>query len=133
VTDTELIKYIVTLVNATATLPATAALDYLAPDAPSCSVQQIAGTRYTKRYINGGGEGELPFSVLIRTAGTDSAGRASSAAALMSLATALEALTNLTEGVTGIRGDSTPSLTERGDDGSEVWRAQYMVDLIRRG
>jgi len=140
-TDAETYAWIRTTVNASGSLvdengdAITAALDYLDSDAPAASIQQQGGSRLTRRYINGGGTAELPFAVLLRTKGIDTAGRTSAFASLMGLATYLGALErdDLVSGIQAIRGEDTPTLIERGEDGSEVWRATYMVESTRSG
>ncbi len=118
------------LVNNTETLPVDAKLDYLAPDAPAASVQQLPGSRWAKRYVSGSGVREIPFAVRLRTAGTDTAGRIEATTALIALADALEGADaeDLPDDVIGVTGEDTPSLIERSDNGTEVWYATYVVE-----
>ena len=120
------------LVNGCGALTATAKLDYLDDAAPAASVQRLAGTRYLKRYVYGGGTGQTPFAILLRTADVDSAGRAAAASELIGLADYLESLTaadtEMPSGILSVTCESTPVLTERAGNGTEVWRAQYMVN-----
>lgn len=118
-------------VNDAAALPVTAMLDFLGPDTPSASVQQVPGTRWLDRYVNGDGTRQQAFAVLYRAEGGDSTHRADAAAAMCDLIDALEDTS--IEGVTKIEGTDTPSLTERSDDGSEVWRTTFVVESWRSG
>ncbi|MDZ4181155.1 MAG: hypothetical protein U1E29_18285 [Coriobacteriia bacterium] len=102
--------------------------DFLAAQAPAASLQHLPGSRWAKRYVDGSGARETPVMVLLRTSGHDTAGRLDAHAALLLLADEMEATSDgLPDGVTEIRGEGTPVLSERGDDGSEVWRAQFTV------
>ena len=140
-TDEELYEWVRDTVNASGSLvdedgdAITAKLDKLDRDAPAASVQQLGGSRFIRRYINGGGISELPFAVTLRTKGTDTAGRISAFSALMGLAAYLGGLErdDLESGINAVRGEDTPTLIERGEDGSEVWRATYVVESTRTG
>ena len=128
-TDREMLTTLLALVNDSATLPATAKLDYLDATGTAASLQQLGGTRLITKWIGGGGIGQLPFAVWLRTDGNDTAGRLDAASALLALSDALEAAT-LTAPMLSISGESTPALVER-DGTSEVWRAGYMLESER--
>lgn len=130
-TDREVLLRLVDEVNNTETLPATAKLDNLGADAPAASVQTLPGARWATRYISGGGVRELPFALLLRVSGRDTATRADAAAALSACFDALEAL-DLPEPIVSITGTDTPALVERNDtDGSEVFRVSGVLESVR--
>lgn len=121
--DRALLLGIVSDVNGTGAIAGyTARLNDLAATAPAASVQSLPGARWLDRYVDGGGTRELPFAVLLRTRGTDTAGRADGFGALSDLADALEALG------AGYEGRDTPALVERADNGTEVWRATFALE-----
>jgi hypothetical protein len=122
------------IVNDTEILPAKAELDSLGSKDPSASVQQLDGSRMIETYVDGSGVAENPFAVLVRCKPADSKGRAAVAGQLMDLAETLEAMTRLgqlPEGWRKISGLSTPTLTERDGNGSEVWRASFVLESAR--
>ena len=119
------------IVNATEKLPAQAALDFLAPTIPSASLQQLDGSRMVKQYVDGSGVAESPFAVNLRIKPDDSDARADAAGALMELADALESLAELPVGWRSLRGVSTPTKIEANEDGSEVWRATFLLESDR--
>lgn len=122
------------LVNDAGVLPATAQLDYLAPAAPAASLQMLEGARMAEQYIDGSGTAESPFAVLLRIDPEDSAGRAEAFGVLSELADALELMGEsgtLPEGFNSVVGVSTPILASRDDDGSEVWRASFVLEFAR--
>jgi len=122
------------LVNDTGLLPATAELDSLGSKDPSASLQQLDGSRMIESYVDGSGVAESPFAVLVRSKPKDSAGRATISGALMDLAETVEAMTRLgqlPEGWRKLEGLSTPTLTERDANGSEVWRASFVLESAR--
>jgi hypothetical protein len=129
-TDRELLVAMLDVVNDTDVLPVTAKQDYLGDAAPAASVQLLAGTRWTVRYIDGSGEGQIPFAVNLRVDDADSSGRTDASSTLMELATALED-TPLDDPMVSISGEMTPMLVAR-ENGTAVWRAQYMLNLVRR-
>lgn len=133
--DRENIIALVALVNGTGVLYGVddgleAMLEYLGPTAPAASVQHLPGARWAERYVDGSGTREQPFAVLVRTAGNDTSGRADVAAALLALADALEAAELVAPWVS-ITGEDTPALVERDTNGSEVWRATFVLQSTR--
>lgn len=114
--DRETIIAIRTAVNDSGALPVAATLDFLAPEPPAASVQQLPGVKWGKRYITDGGTRQFPYAVLLRVKPRDTATRADGYAALMAL--------------DGVAGDMTelPSLVERSAEGGEVWRASFVLE-----
>ncbi len=114
-------------VNTTGTLTATAALDFLGDTAPAATVQTLPGARWATEYADGSGIHEQPFAVLTLVAAGDTSARANASAGLYALASALEAASPIS-GLGHIRGTDTPALIARGDDGSETWRATFVLE-----
>jgi hypothetical protein len=126
------------LVNETGTLPATAQLDSLGRltdgVTATASLQQLDGSRMIEEYVDGSGTAENPFAVLLRIKPADSNDRADAAGALMALGDALELTWHsgtLPPGWTRLEGISTATLIERDDDGSEIWRASFVLESER--
>lgn len=113
-TDREAVMGIKDDINTADVLPAVAQFDVLEAEAPAASVQQLPGAKWVKRYVGGGGVRQYPYAVWLRMAPKDTATRANGYAALMQL-----------DGVAG-EITSTPSLVTRDENGTEVWRAQYV-------
>jgi hypothetical protein len=102
--------------------------DYLDAKAPAASVQLLFGTRITVPYLDGGGEGELPFAVLLRVPTVDSATRVDAAVTLSEVAYALDGYSG--GDISNIRAESTP-VKEFADETSEVWRIQFTAEVER--
>jgi hypothetical protein len=120
-TDRETLVSLVAAINAAAPFGTTVAmLDFLADSAPAASVQTLPGSEWSERYIDGSGIKQVPFAVLYRTNQRDSSGRADAAAALM-----------LVGDVADVTLTATPSLTERADNATEVWRAVFVLESLR--
>lgn len=130
-TDREMLQQVLSLVDAAKVLPAAAVLDSLAATAPSVSVQQLPGSRWAERYIDGSGTREQPFAVYVRVASVDTSGRLDAASALMALADHFETAT-FPAPITALSGEDTPALVERSDNGTEVWRAAFVLESVRR-
>lgn len=105
-------------------------IDFLGADAPSASVQRLAGVRWTERYLDGGGEGELPFAVLLRVPNKDSKTRIDASGALADVVDSLEGYDDGT--ISSIRGEDDPTKVAA-DDGSETWRVQLTAVVNRVG
>ena len=130
-TDAEILGELRDLINDTGALGVTAKSEYLPKEGNAASVQQLPGDRYASPYINGGGVVEMPFAVTRRYEGSDTASRVDASAELSALGTALEAATMPDDTFTQVKAVDTPSLIERSDNGSEVFRATYMLEYVR--
>lgn len=95
----------------------TAVLDYLASTPPAASVQQLPGAKWLTQYVDGTGTRQQPFAVLVRTAAGDTAVRLAATDALRGI-----------DAIEGVTMESSPALVGRGTDGSEEWRASYMLE-----
>ena len=111
-------------INESGALPVVARLDFFAPDAPAASVNQLSGTRWIERYIDGSGVMEIPVAVWLRVPVRDTESRLDAAAALYALTDALEA-SDL-----NVRGTDTPTM-ESADKSGEVWRITLVLTLNR--
>jgi hypothetical protein len=96
------------------TLDMSAQIDVLGKE-DSVSVQQLPGAKWRKQYVTGGGIRQYPFAVLVRLSPKDTAARLNAYEGLMSLPYEMTAL---------------PSLVERADNGTEVWRAAYTDERV---
>ena len=130
-TDTERLNELRDLINDTSALDVTAKTELLPKDGEAASIQQLPGEAFASPWINGGGVAEMPFAVLRRTEGDDTAGRIGASAELSALGTALESATMPDTDFTQVKATDTPALIERSDNGSEVWRATYMLEYVR--
>ena len=119
-TAREMIEAVVEAVNDSGTLPVIAALDFLDDKAPAASVQQLSGSRWLERYIDGGGVTEVPFAVWLRVPTRDTESRLNAAEALYDLIDALE------DSELDVVGTDTPTLEVRDKDG-ELWRVTVAV------
>lgn len=103
-------------------------IDFLGAEAPAASVQQLGGVRWTERYIDGSGQGEIPFAILLRVPNADSKTRFDAGAALDAVVESLE----LYEGgdIEAIRGEDSPSKVDA-DPKTETWRVQLTAVVQR--
>lgn len=99
----------------------------LRPETGSATVQVLPGARWETRYINGDGTQVVPFAVLIRSRDRDTNDRLKALEVLAALQTYLEDVdsSSLPTGVVSITGVDTPSIFERSEDGTAVWRATF--------
>lgn len=125
-TDREHLDWLRQSINDSATLSATAKSDHLDPESPAAMVQQLTAARWDAQYIDGGGVRAINFAVRYRVNPSDSKTRLDAADALYALADALEVTDGSTYGITKTEGTSTPALIEYGEDGSEVWLAEFV-------
>jgi hypothetical protein len=121
------LKLLMTTVNATGCLDATATFDDIDSAATAAAAIMLPGERRARAYADGSSIINQPFAVLYKVPSRDSATRIDAAHALYALADALEDVSPVS-GLGTIKGVDTPYCTTRDDAGTETWYASFMLE-----
>lgn len=107
-----------------------------APIAFTMSMQQLAGTRILRRYIDGSFVGQWPFAVYVRMSASDTAKKFNAVSTLEDLNEWLssEQLPDLGIGRTANKFEMTalPSIAATYDDGSVDYQAIFQLEYKQR-
>lgn len=106
------------------------------PIAFSMAMQQLAGTRILRKYIDGSFKGAWPFAVYVRLAGTDTAKRLDAVATLESLNEWLMTATPPELGPGRVPDEfqmtALPAIAATYEDGSTDYQALFQITYKQR-